>query len=157
MGLYRNQLLPRFQNKVMDREDLREVRARVCSALWGDVLEVGFGTGLNVPHYPDGVQRIAAVEPSLLCMRIAEPQVATSSAKVELAGLRGRVSTSPPTSSTQRYRPGRCARFLTWTQRSLRFDGYSGPAARSTLSSMGEPPMPASPAGRRGSNHCGST
>jgi len=89
MGFYQNQLLPRLQNKVMDRGDLREVRARVCSALRGDVVEVGFGTGLNAPHYPDGVQRIAAVEPSSLCMRIAEPRIALTSAKVELAGLNG--------------------------------------------------------------------
>jgi ubiquinone/menaquinone biosynthesis C-methylase UbiE len=89
MGLYGDQLLPRVQNKVMDRKDLREVRARVCSEMLGDVVEVGFGTGLNAPHYPDGVKRIAAVEPSALCMRIAQPRIATTSAKVELAGLTG--------------------------------------------------------------------
>jgi ubiquinone/menaquinone biosynthesis C-methylase UbiE len=77
------------QNKVMDRKDLREVRSRVCSALAGDVVEVGFGTGLNAPHYPDSVQRIAAVEPSTLCMRIAEPRIAATSTKVELAGRTG--------------------------------------------------------------------
>jgi ubiquinone/menaquinone biosynthesis C-methylase UbiE len=89
MGFYRSQLLPRFQNKVMDNKGQREVRTRVCSALSGDVVEVGFGTGLNAPHYPDGVQRIAAVEPSSLCMRIAEPRIAATSAKVDLAGLNG--------------------------------------------------------------------
>ena len=51
MSVYQDQLLPRFQNKVMDRKDLREIRARVCSALSGEVVEVGFGTGLNAPHY----------------------------------------------------------------------------------------------------------
>jgi ubiquinone/menaquinone biosynthesis C-methylase UbiE len=89
MGVYQDQLLPRFQNKVMDNKNLREVRTRVCSALRGDVVEVGFGTGLNAPHYPDGIQRIAAVEPSSLCMHIAEPRIAATSAKVELAGLNG--------------------------------------------------------------------
>jgi ubiquinone/menaquinone biosynthesis C-methylase UbiE len=89
VGFYQDQLLPRFQNKVMDSKEMRKVRTRVCSALWGDVVEVGFGTGLNAPHYPDGVQRIAAVEPSSLCMRIAEPRIAATSAKVDLAGLNG--------------------------------------------------------------------
>lgn len=89
MGVYRDHLLPRVQNKVMDRKDLRDVRSRVCSGLSGDVVEVGFGTGLNAPHYPDGVQRIAAVEPSALCMRIAEPRISATSTKVELAGLTG--------------------------------------------------------------------
>jgi SAM-dependent methyltransferase len=89
MGIYRDRLLPRLQNKVMDRGDLRDVRARVCSALAGDVVEVGFGTGLNAPHYPEGTRRIAAVEPSALCMRIAEPRIAESGTKVEHAGLIG--------------------------------------------------------------------
>ena len=52
MGFYTEQLLPRFQDKVMDRKDMRQVRARVCSGLSGQVVEVGFGTGLNTPHYP---------------------------------------------------------------------------------------------------------
>jgi ubiquinone/menaquinone biosynthesis C-methylase UbiE len=89
MGFYQRHLLPRIQNKVMDSKDLREVRARVCSALSGDVVEVGFGTGLNAPHYPAGVRRIAAVEPSSLCMRIAEHRIAATSATVQLAGLDG--------------------------------------------------------------------
>jgi ubiquinone/menaquinone biosynthesis C-methylase UbiE len=89
VGMYRDHLLPRVQNKVMDRKDLRAVRSRVCSVLSGDVVEVGFGTGLNAPHYPDVVQRIAAVEPSALCMRIAQPRIAATSTKVELAGLTG--------------------------------------------------------------------
>jgi ubiquinone/menaquinone biosynthesis C-methylase UbiE len=89
VGIYKDHLLPRVQNKVMDRKDLREVRSRVCSVLSGDVVEVGFGTGLNAPHYPDVVQRIAAVEPSALCMRIAQPRIAATSTTVELAGLTG--------------------------------------------------------------------
>lgn len=89
MGFYQDQLLPRFQNKVMDRKDLREVRARVCSALSGEVVEVGFGTGLNAPHYPATVHKIAAVEPSTLCMRIAESRISATSTRVELAGLTG--------------------------------------------------------------------
>jgi ubiquinone/menaquinone biosynthesis C-methylase UbiE len=89
MGFYQNQLLPRLQNKVMDRKDFRAVRARVCSALSGEVVEVGFGTGLNAPYYPAAVHKIAAVEPSTMCMRIAEPRIAATSTTVELAGLTG--------------------------------------------------------------------
>lgn len=89
MGFYQSQLLPRLQNKVMDSKDRRKVRARVCSALRGDVVEIGFGTGLNAPHYPDVLHRVAAVEPSSLCMRIAEARITAASAKVELAGLNG--------------------------------------------------------------------
>ena len=87
--MYSDQLLPRLQDKVMDREPTRAVRARVCAGLFGDVVEIGFGTGLNAPYYPPEVTRIWAIEPSTLCMRIARPRIAGSSATVELAGSDG--------------------------------------------------------------------
>lgn len=89
MGFYQDQLLPRFQDVVMNRKATREVRARVCQHLRGGVVEIGFGTGLNAAHYPADVAKVAAVEPSALCMRLAEPRIARSSIPVELAGLTG--------------------------------------------------------------------
>jgi len=89
MGLYQDQLLPRFQDKVMSRKATREPRARVCAGLHGEIVEVGFGTGLNAPHYPAEVVKVMAVEPSAVCMRLAEPRIARTSARVELAGLSG--------------------------------------------------------------------
>jgi Methyltransferase domain len=89
MGVYRDRLLPRLQDKVMGRKPNREVRARVCSGLRGDVVEIGFGTGLNARYYPSEVTRVLAIEPSSVCMRIAEPRIATSSVPVESAGLNG--------------------------------------------------------------------
>lgn len=87
MGFYRDRVLPHLQNSAMGRRDLREVRARVCAGLEGDVVEVGFGTGLNVPYYARDVARVAAVEPSSLCVRIAEPRIAASHATVHVAGI----------------------------------------------------------------------
>jgi SAM-dependent methyltransferase len=89
MGVYQDQLLPRFQDFVMGRKPNREIRARVCAGLSGDVVEVGFGTGLNAYYYPPQVTKVFAIEPSPLCMRLAQPRIARSSTPVELAGLRG--------------------------------------------------------------------
>jgi ubiquinone/menaquinone biosynthesis C-methylase UbiE len=89
MGLYREQLLPRIQDFVMARKPYRPARARVCEGLVGAVVEVGFGTGLNVPYYPPEVTKVVAVEPSQLCQRIAEPRIADSAVPVELGGLTG--------------------------------------------------------------------
>lgn len=89
MGLYKEQFLPRLQDKVMSRNGTREVRQRVCSGLIGEVVEVGFGTGLNVPFYPVEVSRIFAVEPSRVCMRLAEDRIARTNICVDLAGLTG--------------------------------------------------------------------
>jgi ubiquinone/menaquinone biosynthesis C-methylase UbiE len=89
MGIYRDQVLPRFQDKVMGRKPNRAVRARVCEELHGAVVEIGFGTGLNAYYYPDEVTKVVAIEPSQVCMRIAEPRIAKSSAPVENGGLTG--------------------------------------------------------------------
>jgi ubiquinone/menaquinone biosynthesis C-methylase UbiE len=86
---YKEQILPRLQDKVMRRTGTREVRQRVCSGLAGDVLEIGFGTGLNMPYYPLEVTRIFAVEPSRVCMQLAEDRIARGGIPVELAGLNG--------------------------------------------------------------------
>lgn len=89
MGIYREQILPRLQDKIMRREGTSEVRSRVCAGLVGDVLEVGFGTGLNVPYYPVEVSRVFAVEPSRVCMRLAEDRIVKADIPIVLAGLNG--------------------------------------------------------------------
>jgi ubiquinone/menaquinone biosynthesis C-methylase UbiE len=95
MGIYRNRVLPRLQDKVMDRSDTREIRARVCADLSGEVVEIGFGTGLNVVHYPADVTHIAAVEPSALCVRLARPRIADSPTPVSFVGLSGEALALP--------------------------------------------------------------
>jgi ubiquinone/menaquinone biosynthesis C-methylase UbiE len=89
MGIYQEQVLPRFQDLVMRRKSTRAVRARVCEGLRGEVVEIGFGTGLNAPYYPSEVTKVFAVEPSTVCMQIAEPGINRTSTSVELAGLNG--------------------------------------------------------------------
>jgi ubiquinone/menaquinone biosynthesis C-methylase UbiE len=89
VGFYRDQVLPRLQDKVMARKSTRDVRARVCEGLEGSVVEVGFGTGLNTPYYPPKVTRVVGIEPSQICMRIAEPRIQKSAVPVEYGGLTG--------------------------------------------------------------------
>ena len=89
MSYYGEQVLPRIQNKVMDSKKMHATRERVCRGLHGEVVEIGFGTGLNATHYPEAVSAILAVEPSDLCMHLAEPRVHGMSATVERAGLDG--------------------------------------------------------------------
>jgi SAM-dependent methyltransferase len=89
MGFYQEQVLPRLQDKVMNREANGEVRARTCAGLTGRVVEVGFGTGLNAPYYPPEVTKVFAIEPSRVCMRLAEARIAATRVPVEPAGLTG--------------------------------------------------------------------
>jgi SAM-dependent methyltransferase len=89
VGFYQDQLLPRLQDKVMNRKSTLDVRRRVCAGLRGDVVEIGFGTGLNAPFYPPAVRTVQAIEPSALCLRIAKPRMDRARVPVEVVGLNG--------------------------------------------------------------------
>lgn len=89
MGVYDDQVLPRLMDKVMDNPAMRKGRAKATAGLRGEVLEIGFGSGLNVPHYPDTVTRVAGVEPSTVATGLARPRIARSTIPVEIVGLDG--------------------------------------------------------------------
>jgi len=89
MGYYERRIVPRIINTACNGKPLRPLRERVCSALSGEVIEVGFGSGLNVPYYPEAVKSIAAVEPSDLGWRLATKRLAKSEVPVERSGLDG--------------------------------------------------------------------
>ena len=65
------------------------VRARVASGLSGEVLEVGFGSGRNVPHLPSGVTRLIAVDPAVVGRQLAAPRIAARGLPVDFVGLDG--------------------------------------------------------------------
>ena len=89
MGLYGDHVLPRIVNVVCDMKTNREYRGRVCEGLSGEVVEIGFGSGLNIPHYPAAVTRVAAVEPADAGWKLAAKRVAGSATPVERSGLDG--------------------------------------------------------------------
>ena len=64
-------------------------RRRVCEGLAGDVVEIGFGSGLNVPFYPAAVTRVAAVEPADTGWKLARKRLEATSVPVQRAGLDG--------------------------------------------------------------------
>lgn len=86
MGLYARHLRPRLLNAVMDTAGSREIRRRVCAGLAGEVLEIGYGSGLNQLHLPPEVRRVTAVEPSELALRLAGRRRAGSPVPVLIGG-----------------------------------------------------------------------
>ena len=62
MGFYKQQIIPRLMNLAMDSEPFHKVRKRALKNLDGTVLEIGFGTGLNLPFYPQAVKKIIAID-----------------------------------------------------------------------------------------------
>jgi ubiquinone/menaquinone biosynthesis C-methylase UbiE len=61
----------------------------VCEHLDGEVLEVGFGSGLNLPHLPPAATKLYAVDPAELGRRLAAERLAEAPVPVEFVGLDG--------------------------------------------------------------------
>jgi ubiquinone/menaquinone biosynthesis C-methylase UbiE len=87
MGLYADKVLPRIVNKVCGMKASVPLRQRACAGLHGQVVEIGFGSGLNVPHYPGAVTAVQAIEPADLGWTLAQSRIAQSTAPVARAGL----------------------------------------------------------------------
>ena len=89
MGLWNDHALPHLVDRALSTPEVNARRANVCHGLHGRVLEIGFGSGLNLPHYPVEVTEILVVEPSASALRLAEPRKAAVSAPVQHVGLDG--------------------------------------------------------------------
>jgi ubiquinone/menaquinone biosynthesis C-methylase UbiE len=86
---YKEQIVPRLVALTCGASALSGLRARTAEGLSGRVVEIGFGSGYNVPHYPSGVERVLAVEPSATAWRMAARRVGASPVPVEQVGLDG--------------------------------------------------------------------
>jgi SAM-dependent methyltransferase len=85
MGLYSAYIFPRLMDWVMSGAGFQRLRNEVLQSARGEVLEIGLGTGLNLPHYPVGVSRLRAVDPApLLPDRVTE-RIARAPFPVELS------------------------------------------------------------------------
>lgn len=89
MGLWAKQVVPRIIDVALRTEDVSRWRRRCVEGLAGVVVEPGFGSGLNVTHYPDAVTKVFAVDPSELGQKLAAKRIAASSVDIESVGLTG--------------------------------------------------------------------
>lgn len=88
MGFYESRVLPKLIDVALGAQ-VEPTRARVAAGLHGHVLEVGFGSGRNVRHYPGSVQKVFAIEPAAGGRSLAAPRIAASRVPVEYIGLDG--------------------------------------------------------------------
>lgn len=84
MNFYERRILPHVLNFVMRQSFLETYREEVVDEARGRVLEIGLGSGLNLPFYSKAVESITGIEPSASLLRMATQQVVRAKAPVEL-------------------------------------------------------------------------
>jgi SAM-dependent methyltransferase len=89
VSIYREHVVPRMVDLACGLAGFNSWRALATDGLAGRIVEIGFGSGLNVPHYPPDVDVVLAVEPAMVARRMAEPRIGASPVPVEYVGLDG--------------------------------------------------------------------
>ena len=90
MSWYEDRVLPRMINLACGVKPARKQREKIVPLASGDVLEIGFGSGLNLPYYDRSkIGRLFALEPSEGMLRLAQKNIDESDLDVETIGLPG--------------------------------------------------------------------
>jgi ubiquinone/menaquinone biosynthesis C-methylase UbiE len=76
MGFYGKYLLPRIIDLAMKNKETARLRAALIPQARGEVLEIGIGSGLNLPFYSPEVRHIFGVDPSLELQKMASKRLA---------------------------------------------------------------------------------
>ncbi len=87
MGWYANWIFPRVMDLVMSGRDFRQQRSELLSECSGDVLEIGFGTGLNLSHYPSRVRQLTVIDPAVLLPGRVERRIREAPIPIERVHL----------------------------------------------------------------------
>ena len=83
MGFYSQKLFPYLMDWSMSGSGLAQYRRSTLAEVEGEVLEIGFGTGLNLPYYPDRIQKIVTIDPNSGVHKLAQQRIESSGIAVE--------------------------------------------------------------------------
>jgi ubiquinone/menaquinone biosynthesis C-methylase UbiE len=90
MNIYSQLIFPNLIDRVMSGQSFSDYRKAVLADAVGEVLEIGFGTGLNLAYYPqDSVQKITTVDVNAGMNKLARTRIAKSQIPVEIQTLNG--------------------------------------------------------------------
>jgi ubiquinone/menaquinone biosynthesis C-methylase UbiE len=87
LGFYHHCVFPYLLDRAMSSKVLHLPRQRTLAQAAGRILEIGFGTGVNLQHYPSSVQNIEALDPDVDLDRYSAPRIAASSIDVDFHHL----------------------------------------------------------------------
>jgi SAM-dependent methyltransferase len=88
MGLYERAVFNPAMDWVLSRRSVAAERGRLLAAARGAVLEIGVGTGLNLPHYPSAVTAITAAAPAATLDARAARRAAERGLDIDLVNAR---------------------------------------------------------------------
>jgi len=83
VGFYARRILPHIINVAMKNKEATRLRAAWVPEACGRVLEIGIGSGLNLPFYSSKVECVYGVEPSPELQKMAEERAKRANTKVE--------------------------------------------------------------------------
>jgi ubiquinone/menaquinone biosynthesis C-methylase UbiE len=89
MGFYSRVIFPRLCEWALDRPFVADHRRALLAEAQGEILEIGFGTGLNLPCYPRAVRKITAIDPNPGMHRKAQSRIEQSGIEVDKRLLGG--------------------------------------------------------------------
>lgn len=78
MNFYERKILPYLTDLSLSNSNIAKLRREILAGVTGEVLEIGFGTGLNLPYYPEQIHQIATVDPNPGSSAIAQKRIAAS-------------------------------------------------------------------------------
>ncbi len=89
LSFYSQVIFPPICDLLLDNPFVARHRQELLTHAHGDVLEIGFGTGLNLPHYPAQLRKITTVDPNAGMHRLAQRRVKKSGIEVDQRVLSG--------------------------------------------------------------------
>ena len=85
MGLYDKYILPKFLNCACGSKPINYQRQKVVPLAKGKVLDIGIGSGLNIPFYnSDKIDKVIGIDPSHELIDLAKELANDSKASIEL-------------------------------------------------------------------------
>lgn len=101
MGFYSRVIFPRLCDYALDRPSVARHRRELLAGTGGDVLEIGFGTGLNLPYYPPHVRRITAIDPNPAMHKKARRRIERTGIEVDRRLIRSEALARTTSASPQ--------------------------------------------------------
>ncbi|GAP99515.1 class I SAM-dependent methyltransferase [Leptolyngbya sp. NIES-2104] len=89
MNFYERKILPYLTDLSLSNSNIAKLRREILAGVTGEVLEIGFGTGLNLPYYPEQIHQIATVDPNPGSSAIAQKRIGASPITVNHCTLSG--------------------------------------------------------------------